>query len=74
MLWPVLCVTAYEGTESLSGQHMIECSEGNKPQKDQVCMFQDTWLGDKCQKNEQWGYKLDSPCVLLKINKVGNDP
>lgn len=66
----MLLLAAYEGTVDISGQHLVECSEDNKPKKDQVCLFQDTWLGDRCQKKEDWGYKLDKPCVVLKLNKV----
>ncbi|KAA0199120.1 hypothetical protein HAZT_HAZT000904 [Hyalella azteca] len=52
------------------GQHLVECSEENLPEKDQVCKFQDTWLTGNCHKAESWGYKLDSPCVIIKLNKM----
>lgn len=65
-------IKPYEGTEGLSGQHLIECTQDNPPADDQVCKFQDSWLGSTCQKNEKWGYQLNSPCVILKLNKMIN--
>lgn len=65
-------IQAYEGTEGVSGQHVKECSEENLPSDDQVCKFQDTWLTGNCHKKEKWGYPIDSPCVLLKLNKMIN--
>ncbi|XP_018016789.1 sodium/potassium-transporting ATPase subunit beta [Hyalella azteca] len=63
-------IKPYEGTQDVSGQHLVECSEENLPEKDQVCKFQDTWLTGNCHKAESWGYKLDSPCVIIKLNKM----
>jgi len=63
-------IAPYEGATDVSGQHTKLCSENNLPGKNEVCIFQDRWLGEICQKNEDWGYKLNRPCVLLKMNKM----
>lgn len=63
--------SAYEGTsDMISGQHVTDCSEDKLPGDGEVCRFQDTWLKGKCQKAESWGYNRESPCILLKLNKV----
>ncbi|XP_045598995.1 sodium/potassium-transporting ATPase subunit beta [Procambarus clarkii] len=64
-------IKAYEATsEVVSGQHITDCSEDKPPKEGEVCRFLDTWLTDKCQKAESWGYKTESPCVLIKFNKM----
>ena len=65
-----LFLSAYELTEGVSGQHMVTCSEDNPPGKDDICIFEDHWLGEVCQKKEKWGYPLNTPCVILKLNKM----
>uniref|UniRef100_A0A2P2HW77 Sodium/potassium-transporting ATPase subunit beta-like n=1 Tax=Hirondellea gigas TaxID=1518452 RepID=A0A2P2HW77_9CRUS len=62
----------YEGTSTISGQTLIKCNEENPPNTDQVCKFQDTWLTGNCHKKENFGYLLDSPCIILKLNKMIN--
>ncbi|XP_045598994.2 sodium/potassium-transporting ATPase subunit beta-2 isoform X2 [Procambarus clarkii] len=64
-------IKPYEGTsDQISGQHITDCSEDNPPKEGEVCKFQDTWLTDRCQKGESWGYMRESPCILLKLNKM----
>ncbi|KAF2369186.1 Sodium/potassium-transporting ATPase subunit beta [Trinorchestia longiramus] len=63
-------IKPYEGTQDISGQHLVECGDKNWPEKDEVCKFQDSWLTGNCHKAEQWGYKLNSPCIILKLNKM----
>lgn len=64
-------IQPYEGTsEQISGQHVTDCSETKLPGPEEVCRFQDKWLTDKCQKAESWGYNRESPCILLKLNKM----
>jgi len=64
-------IKPYEGTsDDISGQHITDCSEQSPPQDGQVCRFEDTWLKGKCQKAESWGYNRESPCILLKLNKM----
>jgi len=68
-------IEPYERGRNSSGQHMVSCSEddpANEAEDDRVCNFQDLWLGEHCQKNEAWGYRLNQPCVLLKLNKMIN--
>ncbi|XP_069979557.1 sodium/potassium-transporting ATPase subunit beta isoform X2 [Penaeus vannamei] len=64
-------IKPYEGTsDMISGQHVTDCSEDKLPGDGEVCRFQDTWLKGKCQKAESWGYNRESPCILLKLNKM----
>ena len=69
----IFLLTAYEGTEDISGQHVIDCRDDKFPDAEQVCRFSDQWLqGGNCHKAEKWGYNRESPCILLKLNKVHN--
>ncbi|XP_068244551.1 sodium/potassium-transporting ATPase subunit beta-like isoform X2 [Palaemon carinicauda] len=66
-------IKPYEGADgSLSGQHIKECREDVLPGDDEVCKFEDTWLEDKCTKAEKWGYNRESPCIILKLNRMIN--
>ncbi|KAK3872547.1 hypothetical protein Pcinc_015161 [Petrolisthes cinctipes] len=61
----------YEGTsEVTSGQHVTDCHEDKLPQENEVCRFEDKWLKGKCQKAESWGFNRESPCIILKLNKM----
>ncbi|KAB7498520.1 Sodium/potassium-transporting ATPase subunit beta [Armadillidium nasatum] len=70
----------YEGTQD-DGQHIKDCTyasfaEDKENEKKgnardtRACKFQDTWLKGKCHKGEGWGYSQNSPCVLLKLNRM----
>ncbi|XP_071531627.1 sodium/potassium-transporting ATPase subunit beta-like [Panulirus ornatus] len=64
-------IIPYEGnSEEISGQHMTICTEDSPPKEGEVCIFQDDWLDDKCKKSESWGYTRESPCIILKLNKM----
>jgi len=64
-------IKPYEGiSENLSGQHITDCNENKLPKPDEVCRFEDKWLKGRCQKAESWGYNRESPCILLKLNKM----
>jgi len=66
-------IKPYEGNSAVTdGQHVTDCSEDNPPGENEVCRFQDTWLGGKCMKAEKWGYNRESPCIILKLNKMIN--
>lgn len=65
-------IRQYEGTQAKSGQNVIDCSPDRYPNEDEVCKFDDQLLGSKCQKNEKWGYELNTPCVILKLNRMIN--
>ncbi|MCL4121309.1 UNVERIFIED_CONTAM: hypothetical protein GTU68_041488 [Idotea baltica] len=47
-----------------------EEEENGTPRDTRACKFQDTWLKGYCNKAESWGYNRDSPCILLKLNKM----
>ncbi|XP_042214007.1 sodium/potassium-transporting ATPase subunit beta-like isoform X2 [Homarus americanus] len=64
-------IKPYEGnSDQISGQHVTDCTSGKVPEEGTVCPFQDKWLTDKCKKSESWGYNRESPCILLKLNKM----
>ncbi|CAL4074539.1 unnamed protein product, partial [Meganyctiphanes norvegica] len=56
----------YEGETS----DIKDCSEDNPAYHGQVCKFDSRLLGDKCTQAEDWGYIRNSPCVILKMNKM----
>merc|ERR1711973_160670 len=51
----------------------IECGElaSNKPGKHQICQInsQELFQGD-CTKDNTYGYRTGTPCILLKLNKI----
>lgn len=47
----------------------VDCSAGDRS-TDQICLFPLSNLGDRCTKENQYGYAEGKPCVLLKMNKV----
>ncbi|XP_071531623.1 sodium/potassium-transporting ATPase subunit beta-like isoform X2 [Panulirus ornatus] len=59
----------YEENNEKPADHVINCSE-TEPKSNQVCIFKSDWLADKCNKTENWGYSRDSPCIILKLNKM----
>lgn len=64
-------IEPYEGNKEVSGQHVIDCRDDNLPDHSQVCRFSDKWLQNgNCHKAEKWGYNRESPCIILKLNKM----
>ena len=67
-----LLITDQDVTEDES-DHVINCKDDKLPNQGQVCRFSDEWLqGGNCHKAEKWGYNKESPCVIIKLNKVHN--
>ncbi|KAK8723332.1 hypothetical protein OTU49_011661 [Cherax quadricarinatus] len=67
----ILQKVAYEGkAKATSGQHITDCSDDHNPKEGEVCSFKDTWLTGNCQKAEKWGFNRQSPCILLKLNRM----
>ncbi|KAK3887375.1 hypothetical protein Pcinc_008493 [Petrolisthes cinctipes] len=63
-------IVRYEGPRDVDGIFMNDCSWSSFPSDEEVCIFQDTLLGDQCNKAERWGYSRGRPCILLIPNKV----
>lgn len=51
-----------------------ECNSGKKPAGDKFCPFnykdRFTQQNEKCNSNNNYGYELGTPCVLIKLNRV----
>jgi len=69
----------YDGTGKEGEQSNVkDCSNMAEEEvlgEDEVCKFDFQLLGEKCTSAEKWGYKYQSPCVILKMNKmIGWEP
>jgi sodium/potassium-transporting ATPase subunit beta len=49
--------------------NVVDCEQRN-PKKKEVCSFNLDDLRGVCTKEQDYGYKNGTPCVLLKVNKV----
>jgi len=56
--------------DTSSGGNVVDCTETNLPKAGEVCRFSSAWLKDKCSSAESWGYNKESPCIILKLNKM----
>ena len=56
-------------TSSDVSNDAVDCSADERS-TDQICLFPLSNLGDRCTKENQYGYAEGKPCVLLKMNKV----
>ncbi|KAK4316817.1 hypothetical protein Pmani_012071 [Petrolisthes manimaculis] len=63
-------IAPYEVNWNFDGISYKDCNSNNLPSDEEVCIFQDTWIGDQCKKAERWGYTRSTPCILLTPNKV----
>jgi sodium/potassium-transporting ATPase subunit beta len=59
-------LAAYKDTDKAN---VINCNE-REPKKKEVCEFDLSNLGNVCTKENDYGFKNGTPCVLLKVNKV----
>lgn len=55
-----------------ASDNQVKCTFGVKPPDDKVCEFDATSLGP-CAKSNSYGFKSNSPCVFIKLNKVRRD-
>jgi len=48
-----------------------DCSAENAPVGEEVCNYDVSFFeGSACSKENDWGYSSDSPCVVLKLNRM----
>lgn len=51
-----------------------ECTSGKSPEPGKYCPFnfkdQMSSVNEKCNKNNNYGYDVGTPCVLIKLNRV----
>jgi sodium/potassium-transporting ATPase subunit beta len=51
-----------------------ECRNGKQPEKGKYCPFNYKDLfqqqNEKCNKNNNYGYELGTPCILIKLNRI----
>jgi sodium/potassium-transporting ATPase subunit beta len=60
-----------EAYKKQNASNVINCfSRDPNPKKEEVCEFEIGRLGNVCTKENDYGYKNGTPCVLLKVNKV----
>ncbi|KAK2705623.1 sodium/potassium-transporting ATPase subunit beta isoform X2 [Artemia franciscana] len=57
-------------TLTSSGQEFTNCDFDKPPQEGKACNFNVELLGDHCTKENNFGYELGKPCVLIKLNKI----
>ena len=56
--------------ETSAGGNVVDCTETNLPKAGEVCRFSAAWFKGACSSAESWGYNKESPCIILKLNKV----
>jgi len=59
-------------SEKATGDNVKQdCSSDNPPGTEEVCNYDITQFeGSECTKENKWGYTGDSPCVVLKLNRM----
>lgn len=61
----------YEINKESSGEYVTICDdETERSPKDKACFFEIKDLGDWCHKNKRYGYDVNQPCIMLKLNKI----
>ncbi|CAL4101738.1 unnamed protein product, partial [Meganyctiphanes norvegica] len=55
---------------SSTGKNIVECNATTVLKDDQVCDVLVSSLGEECTKANNWGYSSDSPCIILKLNRM----
>lgn len=55
-----------------TGENIIFCNTTSIPDQEagQVCNYDVSFLGTECTEENSWGYASDSPCILLKLNRM----
>lgn len=53
------------------GANQIPCQPGVNPPPGKVCMFESSSFKD-CSPENSYGFKNNSPCVFLKLNRIFN--
>lgn len=64
---------AYENKTLLlnQGVNQVDCGDV-KPPRDEVCAFNTSLLGP-CSRENGYGYKNRTPCVIVKLNRVSEN-
>jgi len=59
-------------SKAQSGDNIISCNATTHPKEgtDEVCNYDVSFLGEECKSDKSWGYTSDSPCIVLKLNRM----
>lgn len=62
----------YDKKDKIEGRTITKCKDDQKfAEKDKVCEFDIKELGTEfCTKEQNFGYEIGKPCVLIKLNKI----
>ncbi|XP_068244710.1 LOW QUALITY PROTEIN: sodium/potassium-transporting ATPase subunit beta-2-like [Palaemon carinicauda] len=59
-----------EATKERKGTKYVVCSDTTELKEGEECQFTDMWLEGNCTSAQSWGYASESPCIILKMNKM----
>eukprot|EP00397_Hematodinium_sp_SG-2012_P068669 GEMP01112834.1.p1 GENE.GEMP01112834.1~~GEMP01112834.1.p1 ORF type:complete len:191 (+),score=3.57 GEMP01112834.1:1-573(+) len=48
----------------------VNCNEKDDKMSDEICDFNLGMTKTNCTEEDNWGYNTNSPCILLKLNKM----
>jgi len=60
----------YEKVKEEDKKNLQTCDYGSKLKKGQFCEFKVASLGNKCTKENDFGYKAGKPCIIVKLNNI----